>query len=62
MMRLADLILNNIYKFFFVLFICGFVYGWIFMIQLAVDALINAFLSFETRSHKCNSRFSILFF
>ena len=59
MTRLVDLILNNIYKFCFVLFICGFVYGWIFMIQLSIDALINAF---ETRSHKCNSRFSILFF
>ena len=62
MPRLVHLILNNIYIQFFVLFICGFAYGCIFAIQVADDASVNAFLSFETRWYKRNSFFSILFF
>ena len=62
MLRLVHLIPNNIYKLLFVLFICGFVYGSIFMIHLAFDASINDFLSFEIGSYKRNSRFSILVF
>ena len=62
MLRLVHLIPNNIYKLLFVLFICGFVYGSIFMIHLAFDASINDFLSVEIRSYKRNSRFSILVF
>ena len=57
MLRLGHLVLNEIYEFFFVFFICGFVY----MIQLAFDASVNAFLSFGTRVYKRNSRFWILF-
>ena len=48
MLRLVHLVLNKIYEFFFVFFICGFVY----MIQLAFDASVNAFLSFGTRVYK----------